>query len=67
MKMGLFGFGKSEPKSETRKFKCDCGANSWIVNNVSHYDEKTASGSYNYKEWLTCAKCGKTETNEKRI
>ncbi len=64
--MGLFGFGNSEPQGEKRKFKCDCGANSWIVTDTSTYDDNRSAG-YNFKEWLKCTKCGKTETNEKRI
>ncbi|MFI3188379.1 hypothetical protein BCS42_16350 [Crenothrix sp. D3] len=60
----MFKGGGGSPKGEKRKFKCDCGANSWIVTDTSYYPD---SKTYNFKEWLTCAKCGDSISNDKRI
>lgn len=60
----MFKGGTNTAKGEKRKFKCDCGSNRWIVTDTSHYPD---SKSYNFKEWLTCAKCGNRITNEKTI
>jgi hypothetical protein len=58
--------GGSGGGGEKRAFKChECGSRRWIVTDSSHYDD--AGSSYNYKEWLKCAKCGNTLTNERHI
>lgn len=66
--IGLFSSGSSSSSGNgSRKFRCDsCGSNQWIVTDQSYYDN-VSSISYNYKEWLKCAKCGNTMTNEKRV
>lgn len=51
----------------TRKFRCSCGSNRYILTNSNHYDRDKYPGSYNYKEWLTCAKCGNRTTNERTL
>jgi hypothetical protein len=64
-----FFFSSSKTSSRTggeyRSFTCDhCGSHYWIVTDFSTYDDPVG---YNYKEWLTCAKCGDKTTNDKRI
>ena len=58
----------SGERGEKRAFKCNkCSSKYWIVLNIHHYDEKFAKNSYNYKEWLQCAKCGERITNERHL
>lgn len=61
------GSSKSSYNGAKRDFEChECGANSWTQTNESFY-ENASPGSYNYKEWLTCGKCGNRITNERRV
>jgi len=63
----VFNGGGSSVSGSKRSFKChECKANNWIQTDESHYDN-VSSGSYNYKEWLTCGKCGDRITNERTL